>query len=391
MQCKIISRDLRGIWVEQIFLGVHSFTHTVHHVQYLKKARKINAAHIPIVIKQHNNKVMLRIPIASTETDDVCLKRITTENYDIFSAQLYTIGKKLDQLCGFSEYGYMSPMTCMSVHINEKKSVWVMDLSHAVSTIYPHSLCSYQICRMYTGDKMVIRQIKIACVVHIGNIDIFVKYIIPYLKVLATFSSRYDICFYCTVLSSISIEQASSFMEESVDVHFFPVENRGMDIGGFLYILKYWKKEGLSFDYIFKFHTKSNKHWRETMCNSICSSIKKVKEIVWIMKNVPKIGLIGSQEYLMNIDFLNDKIQKQYCKRLHWSLESLSRSKFIGGTIFCIRFSCIEHILNSDILPNIFNEFEEGYVINSKETNTHAWERLLGVSVRVAKLDYLGI
>ena len=154
-----------------------------------------------------------------------------------------------------------------------------------------------------------------------------------------------------------------------------------MDIGGFFKILQYFKESNEVFDYIIKLHTKTCDSWRNSLCN-IVDSIKDIRRILNILKILPKVGMVAGKNWLIKIDDLNINKVKSFCNENNWIYNM--NHKFVGGTMFWIRYECIKTILLLD-LREIYKTFEEGYIVNNKETNTHMWERLLGLSINKTK------
>ena len=172
---------------------------------------------------------------------------------------------------------------------------------------------------------------------------------------------------------------------------FIKVKNKGMDIGAFFKVIEYWKKKNLNFDFFLKLHTKSNKIWRDNLINPLVGSYKTIKKNIWIMKNISKVGLIGSKDWLLKLDSLNKHIQENIARQIHGSQFALKKTKFIGGTMFWMRFSCIDILYNNiHFLNDMYYSMKSGYIINDIETNTHSWERLLGTLVSIKKLQYIG-
>ena len=325
---------------------------------------------------------------------DLYISLINAVDYATVCTDIFRMGKKLDKqfYVGKTKLNNSVCVVLKTKNTNKINSIWVTNLSEIcykqnISKSLHFYSCSYVLCNQYQSSNVNPLKVKIACVVHVGNIKVYDESIRQYLQNIA--ETQYDITYFYTFYNENYKDQIKII--PGCKTNLIHVENRGMDIGPFLKVLSEWKKNENQYDIVFKIHTKTNDSWRKQLCDCLFGDIKTIKKIVWIFLHVPKIGLIGSKQYLLNLDSLNSNTQLSYCKRMKWDITMLNKSKFIGGTIFCMKFECIRKLMTSvSSFQNIINEFKTGYIINSTETNTHAWERLLGIVVHIKNMDYYG-
>ena len=154
---------------------------------------------------------------------------------------------------------------------------------------------------------------------------------------------------------------------------------RGCDTGAFLLQLERIYHSRKRYDYIFKIHTKKKEDWRLELLDSIAGTSSDVITICDSFKKDPQIGMIcGSPRWLHRFDHINEPIINDICRRIHINIDQ--KSYFVGGTIFWVRWSVMKNFIETSLV-NLQNEYdlcELGYLINTKPTYTHSWERIFG-------------
>jgi len=228
---------------------------------------------------------------------------------------------------------------------------------------------------------------KIAVCVHLYHIDM-IDSITNYLSNL---ECEYDL--FISLVKNYPISFINKLKKINKNVKIFIVENRGMDIGGFLSI---YKEIDDTYDLILKIHTKkgigsitnpsihAKKHglkssvergekWYNTLMNSVLGNKEKVKQILNEFENNPKCGMIGHQK--------NNKFHKNRneCDKILDMLNvkiDYDNTFFVGGTIFWVRnFIFKKHLTNQNI-DKILEISPLGYV--SEPSINHAMERIFG-------------
>lgn len=352
--------------------------------------------YIPSVEKLNNNSLQLTFYSTTTKKENLIYKVINIkEYYEESNFFLYDIALKLKNICFLNR---IKENSFIGVFENDILiHVWLIDFTASTSLEKYHfkyiinenlQYGSFSNKYIFFKDNLVSKQSTIACVIHIGNVEVYKKYIEIYIQRLTEVG--YFIHLFYTFFSLETKHKIKNF--ENTTSTYIQVENKGMDIGAFFKVIEYWKKNNLEYDFFLKLHTKSNKIWRENLINPLVGSYETIKNNIWIMKNVSKVGLIGSKDWLLKLDSLNKNTQQKIAKQMHFSESALKNTKFIGGTMFWMRFSCIDVLYNNiHFLNDMYYNMKTGYIVNNIETNTHSWERLLGTLVSIKKLIYIGI
>ena len=195
---------------------------------------------------------------------------------------------------------------------------------------------------------------KIALLIHIGNYNVFRSDIHIYNLIC---NSGYHVDVYLTISDQTAKDKpiSSLFKECKGQISQYFVENRGFDIGGFLFSLQKIKEQNLSYDYIIKSHTKSDGGWRRDLLNIFTNFYNVMK----IMKD-EKIGMICGTKRRAVIDNNPNSINGYHLHRLHKNILGTpfnggQRYLFAAGTIFMARFAIFRPIFKLDINNLISN------------------------------------
>lgn len=167
------------------------------------------------------------------------------------------------------------------------------------------------------------------------------------------------------------------------------VENRGYDVGPFLYFLH--RINLAEYDYIIKLHTKrgvpkeiilvggrylGKEFWRTLMLRAILGSRKRVMANVNLFEKHPEVGMIGSKNTMMDAaldaDYMRDYL-KETLHRLGYA--HTAYRTFFAGTMFMARSSVLQIIKDNFT----FMDFEFSEKTRHDGTLAHAMERLLGI------------
>lgn len=234
---------------------------------------------------------------------------------------------------------------------------------------------------------------------------------------------------------------------------FFNFENKGQDVGPFLKIIKYFIDNNITYDLIFKIHTKTQNDWRNDLLNPFIENDEKIK---FLFESIPDLGVMGSQYWMFlldnlntnnitnfsnkhslnlkpyantidekNIDVLSIKKYNGYFYNsiikcfgefrndvylendiLDWLIDNRNVNTvvnknnrpdeiyYVAGTIFIIRFDIIKNFIEKyDIdLDEEYEKMENGYITNDNETWVHSWERILsGLIVKEMGYSWMGV
>jgi lipopolysaccharide biosynthesis protein len=161
--------------------------------------------------------------------------------------------------------------------------------------------------------------------------------------------------------------------------------NAGYDMGGLIRSLEIIDLE--DYDLICKVHTKKADYrsdgsiWREKLLDSILGSREKIFDILRIFDSDPKIGIVGSNEFINREDLgSNSKFYSQLCGRLKIPFRKRGL-EFIAGSIFWCRSEIMNEIKKLNLSSN---NFESSNKLDGQLA--HAIERIFGALGR--KLGY---
>lgn len=200
--------------------------------------------------------------------------------------------------------------------------------------------------------KINIDKLKFCLVIHIMNFDKFNEYnsFINLLK------SKVNIDIFITTNSTNKKES---------------IKNKGMDIGPFIKTLQNIDN---NYDYIIKLHSKNLKSFREHCFNNI---IKKLYHHVLLLETNDKVLCSGPKLYSLKLDNINELKIKEFMIRNKINIKETTENNFFAGTMFIAKYKPFKEFFNKLKINEEYKILEEKSIINTKPTNTHAWERIL--------------
>jgi lipopolysaccharide biosynthesis protein len=232
---------------------------------------------------------------------------------------------------------------------------------------------------------------KIAVCVHLFYPDMF-NDIVNYLNNL-----KHPYKLYITLVNGYYtndiIEKIKKYKSDEVILF---VENKGVDIGGFLNCLKVIDNDT---DLVLKIHTKKGiglpnspslrvkrsgidvsishgRQWFHGLMKGVLMDEDKVNRILNKFKIDNNCGMVGYKLYN------NSSVNKNNIVKLLplFGLDSTYLDKnFIGGTIFWVRYGIIKKYFTENVINQIMNNTQPGYII--EPSTMHAVERILGYIV----------
>jgi len=154
----------------------------------------------------------------------------------------------------------------------------------------------------------------------------------------------------------------------------FHIENKGLDIGPFLYTLKYIFDNDIKYKYLLKLHTKKNNPWRNRLMECLLGSEEKIKEN---LKRIKKFNMVSDENSFCVNEYMNSKLIEEYMK--FFNLKRNEETCFSAGTMFWAKMEIFEKYFNSCSLNEIYNSLEKGAFNDFRNgTRTHALERIFG-------------
>jgi lipopolysaccharide biosynthesis protein len=226
---------------------------------------------------------------------------------------------------------------------------------------------------------------KIAVVLHLYYIDLWDEFC----NGLKKFNGiEFDLYVSLTIGSTSSHELdliRTQISKEFPRTQFYILENKGLDVGSFLIILKSMIQNEKEYDYILKLHSKKSvkscgpirgDSWRKQLCEPLFHNIENI--LTFFSRN-NNVGMIGSKAHLYNIEGTNAILISQLKDLLGITTE---QKAFIGGTMFWIKYSILTNYLTVERIQKIYDLLEEGYFIDLHQGKfTHAMERVFGYMV----------
>jgi hypothetical protein len=177
---------------------------------------------------------------------------------------------------------------------------------------------------------------KTAILFHVGNLDVFIKIF----NNNCEFFKRKILI----IITTHSINNINSIGKYLPNAIYKLIENKGADIGGFLYGMKILNEHPnyKDIDSIYFIHTKTNDVWRRDLLFPLTTNYLKIEELMENEKNVPII--VGSNKYCRR----NKGINRTYIKDI-----------FVRNNID----------LHTDWKEYIDDYIDENYLTNKNEPN----------------------
>ena len=224
--------------------------------------------------------------------------------------------------------------------------------------------------------------LRLAVHLHIYYLDMWYE-IKPYLKNLEGYA--YDLYVTMNKQDDAIIKDIKDF---NPSAKFFMVENRGYDVGPFVYFLHQINLN--DYDLILKLHTKNNKNEGSVVINNKCINRKfwfllLIESLIGsraifdnnirAFEQDDKLGMIGSK-YLISSGLKNAKSVEASVRQIleRMGVPSDLPIVFVSGTMFMVRSHIMQKIKDSFNITDF--EITSGKVHD--ETLAHVLERLFG-------------
>lgn len=194
----------------------------------------------------------------------------------------------------------------------------------------------------------------------------------------------------------------SQIKEFNSQARIFIVENRGYDVGPFIYFLHQIDLQ--NYDFILKIHTKNtnvnswiklnhsyfeSKDWFRFLIKPLLGSKKQVlKNLQYLSDEKKRIGMIGSKHLITSNNNDSIKVLQQVENVFEkMKIKCPSQICFVAGTMFWIKSSLLndikKHFQLSDFLPTN-SRIKDG-------TLAHAMERVFGCLCLSKKYRIVGV
>jgi lipopolysaccharide biosynthesis protein len=167
----------------------------------------------------------------------------------------------------------------------------------------------------------------------------------------------------------------------------FWFDNKGMDIGPFFSILKYFIENDLNYKYLIKLHTKKSiksigeekgTNWRIGLVNSLIGSNEIFKKNISSFEDDKNINIGGNPNYFYrdsNLDWLRDELYNlKMIKDLHNSSD-FDDMLIVSGTMFMVRYKVYKEFFTINDIDRILSQLTDGYIRD--KMIEHKLERIL--------------
>lgn len=198
----------------------------------------------------------------------------------------------------------------------------------------------------------------------------------------------------------VSINEQTEYTDDikKYSKEVFLVENRGMDIGPFIYV--YNKIRDYGYKYIVKLHSKKSlhtpnigDHWRRALTNALIESPTQFQQIINFMEPDPTIFMAGSLEfyYDTNLEPLHSTTRiaaEPFISKVRQFVNSDNHGCFFAGSMFVVTVNYLDIFFGNTNLNDLYNQFEFGYL---RDSFAHGMERVIGYGVATNNGKYLTI
>jgi len=177
------------------------------------------------------------------------------------------------------------------------------------------------------------------------------------------------------------------------NVKIYTLENRGMDVAPFLYVLRKISMEGLKYDCIIKLHSKKSlahsqelgERWRDSLVSALLCKESVYNWNLNMIKTHPTIRMVGANSWIIGQgysgyeqDYISSEVPKDYSY------------SFVAGTMFMVDFNLImDWFIQEDIFNKFYDEFPSGYITDL--SIAHQLERFFGCLVTLKGFSILRV
>ena len=197
---------------------------------------------------------------------------------------------------------------------------------------------------------------------------------------------------YITVNHATNASCSQGAFMSSIAKKVFLLENKGADIGPFVYV---WNQiKDLGYKYVLKIHGKKciylknkdiGKNQRIKMMNPLVRYKAKFDQNIFFMEQNQSIYMAGAKKYYYNesIEPLKSKNRSECQDKITEILNyvnSCQHSCFFAGSMFLVRTDYLNKFFGNCDLEYLYHQFE-----NYHEKNgllAHAFERVIGYGVK---------
>jgi hypothetical protein len=275
---------------------------------------------------------------------------------------------------------------------------------YIVFTCVKHITSNIAFCfkKLNTVPKKIPQNSKIAVHLHLYYWDLADEFI----NCLKNIPYKFDL-YITTPQARLDKEKFAKFKKEFENVKLSLPQNRGRDIGGFIYFLNDINLN--DYDLILKIHSKKIKFdteleeniknispppvypvvnrnlWRKCLLEGVLGSEKKVQDILTAFITRPGIGMISSKKLLL--DWHTNPQEMEYFDQIRKKLKLIKYIRFFAGTMFWIRADILKPLKENYTI----DDFDFSYETKDGIALEHGFERVFGTLVKSQGYNIKGI
>jgi hypothetical protein len=168
-------------------------------------------------------------------------------------------------------------------------------------------------------------------------------------------------------------------------------QNRGMDIGAFLWQLDQVRSTPHNYTSLLKLHTKSAAGWRREMISPFTKP--HIALHVQHMKENPEVGIIGvSSRMYLNLEYGESKYLRKMEKAVFGRYSNPGERGFIGGSVFLVNYKYLCEMMEEpqlrQFVEDCYNKAPIGWCADHIP---HAFERFISYYLSMKNKKILGV
>jgi hypothetical protein len=168
-------------------------------------------------------------------------------------------------------------------------------------------------------------------------------------------------------------------------------QNRGMDIGAFLWQLDQVRKTPHEYAALLKFHTKSMHSWRREMIQPFIN--KNIGTHIHHLKENPEVGLMGvTTRMYLNLEYGEARYLREMERAVFGRNSAPGERGFIGGSVFLVNYKSLCEMMAEEALRKYIEEcYNKAPIGWCADGIPHAFERFISYYMLMKSKKILGV